>query len=181
MHNQDDEKLSGAQPEGAQQPVQTPAGDAGELAADQGELEELDASEAAEGEAAESRRPPQFRRDGFSSGAEFLTSEIPLRAQHSNPRLRANLVGSVLVRLTNTNQRFLFDWSSEQLSTGMIAGGAPEKQPDCTINLSDGNLLRVVSGDLNPQIAMLSDKIQVEGRLSLAVYFFNLVAPRSQN
>jgi putative sterol carrier protein len=38
--------------------------------------------------------------------------------------------------------------------------------------------MAVRSGDLNPQVAMLADKIKVKGKIGPAVYLFNLIAPR---
>jgi hypothetical protein len=64
-------------------------------------------------------------------------------------------------------------------------GSAPQSNnpqasatPDCVIRINQTNLLKIAAGDLNPQVAMLSSKIKVSGRASLAIYFFNLVAPR---
>jgi hypothetical protein len=49
---------------------------------------------------------------------------------------------------------------------------------DCTIQLSEHTLLRIAAGELNAQVAMISDKVKVRGTSGLAVYFFNLIAPR---
>jgi putative sterol carrier protein len=43
--------------------------------------------------------------------------------------------------------------------------------------MSEDHLKRIWQGELNPQIAMLSEKIRVEGRKAVAIYLFNLIAP----
>jgi putative sterol carrier protein len=88
--------------------------------------------------------------------------------------LKIQLTGVVAVVLSSCGETFLFDWMGERLQ--LRAG--PMENPDCIIHLTEQNLLQVASGDLNPQLGMLSDKIRVEGKLSFAVYFFNLVVPR---
>jgi putative sterol carrier protein len=128
----------------------------------------------------ESSRPyrePQERRRNFSNARELMTDELQTRASQSSDRLRACLTGSIIVKLRERSEKYLFDW------TGNIpkAEATEKTEGDCVINVSESNLLKIASGDLNPQIGMLSDKISVQGKLSLAVYFFNLIAPFPQN
>ena len=86
-----------------------------------------------------------------------------------------------MVELTN-GKRFGLDWRQADLVVAPLEGDlSGHGAPDCTIRLSEDNLLRVASGDLNPQVGMLSDKIRVTGKVSFAVYFFNLIAPRPNN
>ncbi|RME62034.1 MAG: hypothetical protein D6780_00530, partial [Candidatus Dadabacteria bacterium] len=47
-------------------------------------------------------------------------------------------------------------------------------QYECLIEIESYWLEKIFSHQLNPQIAMLSEKILVEGKATLAVYFFNL-------
>ena len=105
---------------------------------------------------------------------ELLGETLRLRAQSADPKLRTQLTGSILVRFVNSGKRFLFDWSQDPLTMG----ATDRQDADCVIALSEATLLRIATGDLNPQIAMLSDKIEVKGALALAIYWFNLIAPR---
>ncbi|MBN8549921.1 MAG: SCP2 sterol-binding domain-containing protein [Deltaproteobacteria bacterium] len=122
-------------------------------------------------------REPAERRRNFANARELMTEELRTRATQSSDRLRACLTGSIIVKLKERGEKYLFDWT----------GGAPraeatdQAEGDCVINLSEGNLLKIAAGELNPQIGMLSEKIQVQGKLSLAVYFFNLIAPFPQH
>jgi putative sterol carrier protein len=103
----------------------------------------------------------------------FLQEELSVRARKANPRLRSNLIGTLKVRIEDTREEFYFDWSADEFKQ---VTPIPETS-DCKICLSGRNFMRIVRGELNPQIALLSDKIKLEGRPSLAIYFFNLLAP----
>jgi putative sterol carrier protein len=126
------------------------------------------------GQASSQGRPREEDRR-CSSARELITEEVVRRAQNANVKLRSQLVGSILVQVGYGQERYLFDWSTEELKVGQAGS---DSAADCTIQISEDNLLKIASGDLNPQIAMLSEKIKLQGRLSLAVYFFNLITPR---
>ncbi len=51
---------------------------------------------------------------------------------------------------------------------------------DTVICLSERSVMAIRSGDLNPQVGMLTDKIRVSGQIAPAVYIFNVIAPRSR-
>ena len=115
------------------------------------------------------------RRRAAASAEQLIMEEIPQRALRATPRLKEQLSGALVIELANTDRRYLVDWRSETLTAGAVG----DTVPDCTIRLSEDNLMRIASGDLNPQISMLSDKVRVTGRANMALYFFNLVAPRA--
>lgn len=113
------------------------------------------------------RRPTNAR--------EVLTQFVANRSERADEKLRSHLVGKIMVRVEGTSEQYLFE---------LIKGRAQVQEDssssaDCTIRVSEANLMRVVAGELNPQIAMLSGKIKIEGKAELAIYFFNLVAPKS--
>ena len=119
-------------------------------------------------------RPIEERRS-FRNARDLLVDELYKRAQRANPKLRAQLLGSVLVQINGSKERFLLDWGSEDLRVE----ATDREHADCIIRISEDNLMKIAHGDLNPQIGMLSDKIHLQGSLNLAVYFFNLIAPMS--
>lgn len=125
----------------------------------------------AQAKAVRSRAPE--RRKAPASAEEFVLTELSERVRVANSRLRAQLTGTILLELTRSGKKFLFDWNTDAFSL-VPTEGAPA---DCIIRLREETLQRISLGELNPQIAMLSDKIEVSGRLSLAIYFFNLVVP----
>ncbi len=124
-------------------------------------------------------RPQQERRRAPANADELLLDELKARAQRAGPRLRECLLGTLLIELTN-GKKYGFDWRQAELVVAPLQGDLSGVGPaDCSIRMSEDNLLRVANGDLNPQVGMLSDKIKVLGKVSFAVYFFNLVAPRA--
>jgi len=115
---------------------------------------------------------PAPRRPG--SSRQLLMQELPEKAAGVSTLLRSHLMGEIGVHLTDRGDHYIVDWISEKIQ---VKPQRPES-PDCMIHLTEQNLLKIASGDLNPQIGMLSDKIKVEGKLSFAVYFFNLLVPK---
>lgn len=113
------------------------------------------------------------RRGEIKSAKDLLGEEICSRARSVQARLKSHLSAKILISI-NGRERYLFDWSSDQPR----CAPATSDQADCKIELSEDDLLRLCTGNLNPQIAMLSDKVKVSGKGDIAVYFFNLVAPR---
>lgn len=115
---------------------------------------------------------PVPRRPG--SSRQLLMQELPEKASGVSTLLRSHLTGEIGVHLTDRGDHYIVDWIAEKIQ---VKPQRPES-PECMIHLTEQNLLKIASGDLNPQIGMLSDKIKVEGKLSFAVYFFNLLVPK---
>lgn len=113
------------------------------------------------------------RRPG--SAADLLTVELLERATATDDKLRSHLVGSVLFELQDSGEKYLFDWKGERPSCEK----SEEEQAECVININSQNLFRIFDGDLNPQLAMLTDKIKVSGKASFAIYVFNLLSPKT--
>jgi putative sterol carrier protein len=101
-------------------------------------------------------------------------------------RLHSYLKAALLVELSDRGDRYVFDWRGEEPKVTPFEGKGPVEINeagattgiDAVISLSEPNLMAVRSGDLNPQVAMIADKIKVRGKMSPAVYLFNLIAPR---
>ncbi len=150
-----------------------------------------DLDEEAEEEEHERQRTP---RKPIHNGRDVLCEELPDRAQRASLRLKPYLTSTILVELTNSGERFLFDWREDapkvtpvsretSLSTEESQGivvTAEKINADSYILLSEQHLMSIRAGDLNPQVGMLTDKIKVRGKVAPAVYIFNLIAPRSR-
>jgi hypothetical protein len=133
-------------------------------------------------------------RRAIQNGRDVLCEELPDRAQRAAIRLKPFLTGVLVVELTNSGERFVFDWRSDTPKTTPInkdvvvsidEQAAPtvsddRVQADACISISEQHLMSIRAGDLNPQIGMLTEKIRVRGKVSPAVYLFNLVAPRAR-
>jgi putative sterol carrier protein len=44
-----------------------------------------------------------------------------------------------------------------------------KEEPNCTLQLSDKNLLKLIAGNLNPTVAYMSGKLKIKGELGLAL------------
>jgi hypothetical protein len=123
-----------------------------------------------------------------------MCDELPDRAQRAGLRLKPYLTARILIELSNSGERYLFDWREDapkvsavprevSVTTEEVSAEAPTDKlsVDAHILLSEQHLMAVRSGDLNPQVGMLTEKIKVRGKVSPAVYIFNLIAPRSRS
>lgn len=126
----------------------------------------------------DSPRPPPPERRRPAANVRELFEDVKARASRASPRLRECLLGTMMIELTS-GKKFGLDWRQADLIIVPLEGDVSAYgAPDCSIRLSEDNLLRIANGDLNPQVGMLSEKIRVTGKVSFAVYFFNLIAPR---
>lgn len=127
-------------------------------------------------------------RKVIQNGRDVLCEELPNRAQRATLRLKPHLTCVLAVELTSSGEKFIFDWKGDEPKVSPATNGftmASENPGDATvvdsiISLTEQSLMAVRSGDLNPQVAMLGDKIKVKGKVGPAVYLFNLIAPRFQ-
>lgn len=114
------------------------------------------------------------RRD--LSAEEIILGDLVSNASRSSAKLKELLAGTILINLFDSGKRYLLDASAGELKAQSVG---KESTADCTILVSEENLKRIWQGDLNPQIAMLSEKIRIQGRKAVAIYLFNLIAPRA--
>lgn len=141
-----------------------------------------------EGDDSDEDEVPVVTRKSIQNARDVLIEEIPMRAQRAKLKLHPHLTGAYLIEVSNTGDKFLFDWRTEEPKVTEVteapalaaADSTDPKMVDSIITISDQNMMAVRSGDLNPQVAMLADKIKVQGKVSPAVYLFNLVAPRAR-
>jgi hypothetical protein len=127
-------------------------------------------------------------RKVIQNGRDVICEELPGRASRAKLRMKPHLTCTLVVELTSSGEKFLFDWKGEEPKVAPVSGpvsvataeGSDAAAVDSIISLTEQNLMAVRSGDLNPQVAMLADKIKVKGKIGPAVYLFNLIAPRVQ-
>lgn len=157
--------------------------------------EEVATADEIEEEPEEEPEHQRAPRKAIQNGRDVMCEELPDRAQRAGLRLKPYLTASILVELTNSGERYLFDWRQDAPKVSavpretsvsveeLVGGEAPSDKlhVDAHIALSEQHLMAIRSGDLNPQVGMLTEKIKVKGKVSPAVYIFNLVAPRSRS
>lgn len=122
----------------------------------------------------EIEEPPPPRRSPEVNSVQDLIATLPNWARQNADLLRSHLTGIVALVTTDPSRSYRIDWSGERLV--VEAGDNPNA--DCRVVLSQGDLMRVVRGDLNPQIAMLSGRIRATGNPEMAMYLFNLIVRR---
>ena len=92
-----------------------------------------------------------------------------------SPKLKELLAGTIALRVVDRSRAFLFGDFNGEFGVKESSGSESRSlQGDCMIDLSEGALVRIWRGDINPQIAMLSEKVTISGKSAMAVYFFNL-------
>lgn len=138
----------------------------------------VDTETSTRGEVTSLVRRTQEPRTNFSDIEKLLMVDVPNRATQSSSLLRVHLMGSLKLTIRDTSQKFLFNWKRDNPSMKKLEG--QDESADCSIALSKEIFQDIVGGKLNPQIAMLSDKIQVSGKMEHAVYFFNLLVGRER-
>jgi hypothetical protein len=147
---------------------------------------ESDAAEDLLDDEEEVEAPPT--RKVIQNGRDVLCEELPSRAQRAKLRLKPHLTCVLGVELSSSGEKFVFDWKGDDAKVSPASGPLTLNADnpggatvvESLISLTEQNLMAVRSGDLNPQVAMLADKIRVKGKIGPAVYLFNLIAPRFQ-
>jgi SCP-2 sterol transfer family len=149
----------------------------GEVRAEAGEVAEQPA------------KAPAAPKKAIKSARDLFIEEVGARSDRVEPTLKAQLLGTIVVEVSGNKGRYLIDGRGDTLKVSEFqetpqlrkSEQDPPTTIDCVVRLSEPHLFQVRSGELNPQLAMLSEKIRVEGRIGLAVYLFNLIAPRDRS
>jgi hypothetical protein len=87
--------------------------------------------------------------------------------------LKTRLLGKIVLSVKDKMDGYLFEWTEDNLHVEKWSG-EPPAGCQTMIELENRDLELIVRGKLNPQVAMLSHKVNVSGEVSQAVYLFNL-------
>ncbi|MCT8136820.1 SCP2 sterol-binding domain-containing protein [Anaerobacillus sp. CMMVII] len=79
--------------------------------------------------------------------------------------------------IKGVNTAYQFDLSGEEQGTFQViikdeqvqVFDEVKREPNCTLQLSDQNLLKLIAGNLNPTVAYMSGKLKIKGELGLAL------------
>lgn len=108
---------------------------------------------------------------------ELFLDAIPERARFAGQNLKSHLTGRIRFVMKPSGAPYTIDWSGSDLKA--VEGA--EGDAACTIDISEADLMRIVAGELNPQVAMLSHKVRIQGSAEHASYVFNLIAPTNNS
>ena len=117
-------------------------------------------------DAAESSDP---RSEGFKSNAVFARMDANMKA---NPALRKKVNGTFLFVVAGGPGGKSVSWSVDAKagasggSVAIVADDAPKA--DCTISISDADLVSLATGKLNAMSAYMSGKLKLKGKAALA-------------
>ena len=108
--------------------------------------------------------------DGFQSNAVFARMAANLKV---NPALLKKVNGSFLFHVTNGPDSAQVSWFCDA-KAGAEGGGSvgvaaePPAKADCTITISDADLVALAAGKLNAMSAYMSGKLKLKGKAALA-------------
>ncbi|MGA1191002.1 MAG: SCP2 sterol-binding domain-containing protein [Bdellovibrionota bacterium] len=88
-------------------------------------------------------------------------------------KLQGLLNGAITLNVSDCSEGYTFSFRDNELSVEHWEKNPPNAGT-CSIEVQERYLEQILRGRLNPQIAMLSHKVQVAGDAAQAVYFFNL-------
>ena len=92
-------------------------------------------------------------------------------ADDKRVRLMGVLSDSVQFYVKGTKERFFLKFDNGEFT----CEEGIEKKPGSTITISEADIEAIADDRLNPQIAMISDKVKIEGKTALALYVFNII------
>ncbi len=112
-------------------------------------------------------------RNLVSSAKEFFNTEILYRFDILEDAERKKLTGKYLVELVGDTSE---SWSV-QLDNDLEIVNKAIDDAEVTLKVSERDFILLVNGDLNPQLAFLSEKVKTLGSLDKALSFQSILAP----
>ncbi len=112
-------------------------------------------------------------RNMVSSAKEFFNTEILYRFDILEDAERKKLTGKYLVELVGDASEA---WSVE-LDNDLEIVNKKIDDAEVTLKVSERDFVLLVNGDLNPQLAFLSEKVKTSGSLDKALSFQSILAP----
>ena len=125
----------------------------------------------------EETAPPQPRRDARSkykvaSAKEFFNTEVLYRYDLLEEAEREIIKGRYRIELKGFQGGI---WTVEAGQELTVANRSEEA--DVILSMQQKDFLDLINGVLNPQLAMLSQKIKIVGDVKKAVFFQSVLAP----
>jgi hypothetical protein len=124
----------------------------------------------------EVKKEPPVKKDYLFE----LSEKVLAKSRETDAHLlHHHLKGVVELSISNPFQKIYFDWRENELKIYQsIPATLSSDSIDCTIEISLADLKLISDGTLNPQVAMLSERIIVKGSTpgysEFSVFFFNL-------
>lgn len=107
--------------------------------------------------------------------ADLLRKRLTRARIRRREKIKSLVQGYNLIHITENKVDILIQWLDDDVTVENKS--LPLEELSCKIIMNKSNFSKITQGKLNPQIALLSDKVKVEGKVNNAVYLFNLLAP----
>ena len=112
-----------------------------------------------------------WKKSNIATAKEFFNTEILYRFDIIPPEEIAPLKGIYKIDLGEEGQ-WLLDIDQQ------IDVNTSSEEPEVTLEIVYSDFLEIVNGHLNPQLALLSKKIKVNGNIDKAIKLQDVLAPR---
>lgn len=114
--------------------------------------------------------------EGFKSYTVF--KEIEKLLQKEGGQLVKKIGGVFAFKVKDGPDGTEATWIVDVKTGKGFVSNDPAIKPDCTLSASDGDLLELMTGKLNPQVAFMKGKLKITGNMGMAMKLQNLqIAP----
>ncbi len=107
---------------------------------------------------------------GTSSLARTMYGALCKNSRRLNRRLKTHITGRIQLIVSGGKENYVLDWRGEDL----LLNDGRDPEAECVIEISERDLLDVIKGNSNLQIALLSDKVKLSGQVGMALYLSNI-------
>lgn len=90
----------------------------------------------------------------------------------SGKTLKRKFKGSVVFKISDTNESFFLDLKSD---VPVVSKGEGEK-PDLIVTVQSSNMSKLITGELKPQQAFMKGKLKIKGNMNLAMKLTTVLA-----